>query len=136
MTHPSGVNRNLPKWMHEVKKAEGGAVGYRPSTPGHMQEQDAVTPRNTSLDDAMSAPGKRRGGRLKKAEGGSVTDDDMALAKARLSEALKDREADIYNPEHSIMDRDRREATHNAAASGDYDDSGTYKPFNPKRGPR
>lgn len=90
MTHPSGVNRNLPKWMQEVKKAEGG----------------------------------------------SVADDDMTSAKARLGEALKDREADIYNPEHSIMDRDRREATRDASASGDYDASGTYKPWNPKRGPR
>jgi len=72
-------------------------------------------------------PGRSAVKRILKADGG------MVEAKERLAKGLKERSDYLNDPDVGIQELDRREATADAFASGDYS-KGTYKPFTPKRG--
>jgi len=62
-------------------------------------------------------------------------DGGLVEAKKRLGKGLKER-ADYLDEagEQGIMYRDRAEASLDAASRGDYDATGTYKPWDPRRG--
>lgn len=94
-------------------------------------------------------PMRARGGRVKRADGGEVDTGlnmmarrswipDARLqnsAKQNLGQRLRERQDFYESPDVGIEDKDRRQATEDAYASGDYKD-GTYSPFRPVRGER
>ena len=73
--------------------------------------------------------------RVKRAEGGP-TDADMVSARAKLTDAMRRDAADraVDDDALPIIERDRDEATQDAYRRGDYDSTGTYRPFRPVRG--
>jgi len=146
MAHPYQKHREMHPGRSAVKrilKADGGDVSF--VSPGHgsvakqLADRAEVEKFGVDVDmrygsDQISNPNEkpskflaRNRLRPRKADGG------MVEAKDRLAKGLKERSDYLNDPDVGIQELDRREATADAFASGDYS-KGTYKPFTPKRG--
>lgn len=67
------------------------------------------------------------------ADGGAVESREMRSAKRDLARRMKDRQEEQEDDSQPLQFRDALAATRDAAARGDYDAEGRYKPFNPRR---